>query len=157
MNWGLRNRLDRVLPGLPIGTGSVMFAIDHGYFMGPTTGLENPRGRGFIFAAPLSIKLGCKFALARKPGKLPSDIISEEYELEYGTDAIEMHKDAINDGDRVLIVDDLLATGGTAKASGSLVKKLGGKIVSYAFVIELVELNGIDLLDTNPVFSIVKY
>ena len=113
--------------------------------------------RGFIFAAPLSLKLSCKFSLARKPGKLPSDIISEEYELEYGTDAIEMHKDAINDGDRVLIVDDLLATGGTAKASGSLVKKLGGKIVSYAFVIELVELNGIDLLDTNPVFSIVKY
>ena len=113
--------------------------------------------RGFIFAAPLSLKLSCKFALARKPGKLPSDIISEEYELEYGTDAIEMHKDAINDGDRVLIVDDLLATGGTAKASGSLVKKLGGKIVSYAFVIELVELNGIDLLDTNPVISIVKY
>ena len=68
-----------------------------------------------------------------------------------------MHKDAINDEDRVLIVDDLLATGGTAKATGSLVKKLGGKIVSYTFVIELVELNGIDLLDTNPVFSIVKY
>ena len=113
--------------------------------------------RGFIFAAPLSLKLGCNFVMARKPGKLPSDTISEEYELEYDIDAIEMHKDAINDGDRVLIVDDLLATGGTAKASGSLVKKLGGKIVSYAFVIELVELNGIDLLDTNPVFSIVKY
>ena len=68
-----------------------------------------------------------------------------------------MHKDAINDGDHVLIVDDLLVTGGTAKATGFLVKKLGGKIASYAFVIELVELNGIGLLDTNPVFSIVKY
>ena len=113
--------------------------------------------RGFIFAAPLSLKLGCKFALARKPGKLPSDTISEKYELEYGTDAIEMHKDAINDGDNVLIVDDLLATGGTAKATGSLVKRLSGKIVSYAFVIELVELNGADLLETNPVLSIVKY
>ena len=113
--------------------------------------------RGFIFAAPLSFKLGCKFVLARKPGKLPSDTISEEYELEYGTDTIEMHKDAINDEDRVLIVDDLLATGGTSKATGSLVKKLGGEIVSYAFVIELQELNGIGLLDTNPVFSIVKY
>ena len=113
--------------------------------------------RGFIFAAPLSLKLGCNFALARKPGKLPSDTISEKYELEYGTDAIEMHKDAINDGDNVLIVDDLLATGGTAKATGSLVKRLRGNIVSYAFVIELVELNGADLLDTNPVFSIVKY
>ena len=113
--------------------------------------------RGFIFAAPLSLKLGCNFVVARKPGKLPSDTISEEYELEYGTDAIEMHEDAINDGDRVLIVDDLLATGGTAKATGSLVKKLGGEIVSYAFVIELVELNGADLLDTKPVFSIIKY
>ena len=113
--------------------------------------------RGFIFAAPLSLKLGCKFALARKPGKLPYNTISEEYELEYGTDAIEMHKDAIIDGDRVLIVDDLLATGGTANATGSLVKRLNGKIISYAFVIELVELNGINLLNTNPVFSIVKY
>ena len=113
--------------------------------------------RGFIFAAPLSLKLGCNFVMARKPGKLPSDTISEEYELEYGIDAIEIHKDAINDGDRVLIVDDLLATGGTAKATGSLVKRLRGNIVSYAFVIELVELNGADLLDTQPVFSIVKY
>ena len=86
--------------------------------------------RGFIFAAPLSLKLGCKFALARKPGKLPYNTISEEYALEYGTDAIEMHKDAIIDGDRVLIVDDLLATGGTANATGSLVKRLNGKINS---------------------------
>ena len=113
--------------------------------------------RGFIFAAPLSLKLSCKFALARKPGKLPSKIISEEYELEYGSDAIEIHKDAINNGDRVLIVDDLLATGGTAKATGSLVKRLNGNIVSYAFVIELLELNGADLLDVKPVYSIVKY
>ena len=105
----------------------------------------------------MSLKLGCKFALARKPGKLPYNTISEEYELEYGTDAIEMHKDAIIDGDRVLIVDDLLATGGTANAAGSLVKRLNGKIISYAFVIELVELNGAGLLDVNSVYSIVKY
>ncbi len=77
--------------------------------------------------------------------------------MEYGTDAIEMHKDAIIDGDRVLIVDDLLATGGTANATGSLVKRLNGKIISYAFVIELVELNGAGLLDGNSVYSIVKY
>ena len=113
--------------------------------------------RGFIFAAPLSLKLGCKFALARKPGKLPYNTISEEYELEYGTDAIEIHKDAIRKGDRILIVDDLLATGGTANATGSLVKRLNGKIISYAFVIELVELNGAGLLDVNSVYSIVKY
>ena len=99
----------------------------------------------------------CKFVLARKPGKPPYNTISKEYLLEYGTDAIEMHKDAIIEGDRVLIVDDLLATGGTANATGSLVKRLNGKIISYAFVIELVELNGTGLLDVNSVYSIVKY
>ena len=113
--------------------------------------------RGFIFAAPLALKLSCRFVLARKPGKLPSETVAEEYELEYGTDAIEMHTDAIRKGDRILIVDDLLATGGTAKATGSLVKRLNGKIISYAFVIELVELNGTGLLDVNSVYSIVKY
>ena len=113
--------------------------------------------RGFIFAAPLALKLSCRFVLARKPGKLPSETIAEEYELEYGTDAIEIHTDAISKGDRILIVDDLLATGGTAKATGSLVKRLNGKIISYAFVIELVELNGAGLLDVNSVYSIVKY
>jgi adenine phosphoribosyltransferase len=113
--------------------------------------------RGFIFAAPLALKLSCRFVLARKPGKLPSETVAEEYELEYGTDAIEMHTDAISKGDRILIVDDLLATGGTAKATGSLVKRLNGKIISYAFVIELIELNGAGLLDGNSVYSIVKY
>ena len=113
--------------------------------------------RGFIFAAPLALKLSCGLALARKPGKLPSETVAEEYELEYGTDAIEMHTDAIRKGDRILIVDDLLATGGTANATGSLVKRLNGKIISYAFVIELVELNGAGLLDVNSVYSIVKY
>ena len=113
--------------------------------------------RGFIFAAPLALKLSCRFVLARKPGKLPSETVREEYELEYGTDAIEIHTDAIRKGDRILIVDDLLATGGTANATGSLVKRLNGKIISYAFVIELVELNGAGLLDVNSVYSIVKY
>ena len=93
--------------------------------------------RGFIFAAPLALKLGCRFVLARKPGKLPSETVTEEYELEYGTDAIEMHMDAISKGDRILIVDDLLATGGTAKATGNVVNKLAGDIVSYAFFIIL--------------------
>ena len=113
--------------------------------------------RGFIFAAPIALKLDCKFTLARKPGKLPSETISEEYELEYGSDAIEMHQDAIQIGDRVLIIDDLIATGGTAKATGSLVNRLGGEIVSYVFLIELIELKGSDLLKTKSVFSIIKY
>ena len=113
--------------------------------------------RGFIFAAPLALKLGCRFVLARKPGKLPSETIAEEYALEYGTDAIEMHIDAINKSDKVLIVDDLLATGGTAKATGSVVKKLQGKIFSYAFLIILKGLKGDELLKPVPVFNILEY
>ena len=103
--------------------------------------------RGFIFAAPLALKLGCKFALVRKPGKLPSDTITEKYELEYGTDAIEIHKDAINDGDRVLIVDDLIATGGTAEAGAKLVEKSGGIVAGFIFVINLFDLGGKKLLE----------
>ena len=113
--------------------------------------------RGFIFAAPLALKLGCRFVLARKPGKLPGETIAEEYELEYGTDSIEMHKDAINDGDRVLIVDDLLATGGTARAVGKLVNTLKGKIFSYCFLIYLKELNGLDILLPESVFYLIDY
>ena len=113
--------------------------------------------RGFIFAAPLALKLGCRFVLARKPGKLPGETIAEEYDLEYGTDSIEMHKDAIDDGDRVLIVDDLLATGGTAKAVGKLVNTLKGKIFSYCFLIYLKELNGLDILLPESVFYLIDY
>ena len=113
--------------------------------------------RGFIFAAPLALKLSCRFVLARKPGKLPSETVAEEYELEYGTDAIEIHTDAISKGDRILIVDDLLATGGTAKATGSVVNKLGGEIVSYAFLIILTFLKGDEQLKPVPVFSIIEY
>ena len=113
--------------------------------------------RGFIFAAPLALKLGCRFVLARKPGKLPSETVRKDYELEYGTDAIEMHTDAINKSDRILIVDDLLATGGTAKATGSVVNKLEGEIVSYAFLIILNFLKGDELLKPVPVFSIIEY
>ena len=98
--------------------------------------------RGFIFAAPLALKLGCRFVLARKPGKLPSQTITEEYELEYGTDAIEIHTDAINMGDKVIIVDDLLATGGTACAAAELVRALGANVVGFAFVVTLDFLNG---------------
>ena len=111
--------------------------------------------RGFIFAAPLALKLDCSFVIARKPGKLPYKSVKEVYELEYGTDAIEIHKDAIHNGDRVLIIDDLLATGGTAKATGSLVNKLGGIIVSYAFLIELEKLKGSELV--KPAFSMIKF
>ena len=113
--------------------------------------------RGFIFAAPLALKLDCSLAIARKPGKLPYETVSAEYSLEYGMDALELHTDAIKKGDRVLIVDDLLATGGTANAVGELVKKLKGNIVCFAFLINLVELRGIDMLKPHQIFNIVEY
>ena len=134
--------------------------IDIFYQQFKDKGIETVVGiesRGFIFAAPLALKLGCRFVLARKPGKLPGETIAEEYDLEYGADSIEMHKDAINDGDHVLIVDDLLATGGTAKATGELVTKLKGDIVCFAFLINLIELKGIDILKPHQVFYIIEY
>ena len=112
--------------------------------------------RGFIFAAPLALKLGCSLAIARKPGKLPYETVSEEYSLEYGVDALELHTDAIKPGERVLILDDLLATGGTVNASIELVKKLRGELISCAFLIELLALNGAKLFHSIAHFSIIK-
>lgn len=113
--------------------------------------------RGFIVGAPLAYLLGCGFVPIRKPGKLPADVISEEYTLEYGTDKIEIHKDAINKGDRIVIVDDLLATGGTANAARNLVKKLGGDIVEFTFVIELSGLRGRQKIQGENIYSIVAF
>jgi adenine phosphoribosyltransferase len=112
--------------------------------------------RGFIFAAPLAYKLGIGFVPARKPGKLPAETVSAQYSLEYGVDAIEMHKDAIVPGQRVLIVDDLLATGGTAAATVELVEKLGGEVVGVAFLIELTFLNGRQRLTDYPISSLIQ-
>jgi adenine phosphoribosyltransferase len=112
--------------------------------------------RGFIFAAPLALKLGCSLAIARKPGKLPYETVSAEYSLEYGVDTLELHTDAFKPGDKVLIMDDPLATGGTAKAAGELVTKLKGDIVCFSFLINLVELRGIDMLKPHPIFCIVE-
>lgn len=113
--------------------------------------------RGFIFGAPLAYLLGCGFVPIRKPGKLPAEIESEEYALEYGKDKIEVHKDAINKGDKILIVDDLIATAGTASAARNLVKKLGGELVECAFIVELVDLRGRDKLKGENVYSIVEF
>jgi adenine phosphoribosyltransferase len=113
--------------------------------------------RGFIFGVPLAYQLGVGFVLVRKPGKLPAETIAESYELEYGANSLEMHVDAIEKGQNVLIVDDLLATGGTAKATCNLVEKLGGRVAGLAFIIELNFLNGREKLAGYDIFSLLQY
>jgi adenine phosphoribosyltransferase len=113
--------------------------------------------RGFILGGALAYRLDCGFVAARKPGKLPWDTVSAEYELEYGMDSLELHTDALKRGARVLIHDDLLATGGTAKAKIDLVEQLGGEVVGLAFVIELEFLHGRDRLEGYDVFSLIQY
>jgi adenine phosphoribosyltransferase len=113
--------------------------------------------RGFILGAALAYRLGCGFVAARKPGKLPWRTISAKYALEYGFDALELHADAIRQGAKVLVHDDLLATGGTARAKVDLVEQLGGTVVGLAFVIELEFLNGREKLAGYDVFSLIQY
>ena len=113
--------------------------------------------RGFILGSPVAYELGKKLALVRKKGKLPRETVQKSYELEYGSAVIEMHKDSISEGERVVIIDDLIATGGTVKASQELIEQLGGKVVKILFVIELEGLNGRALFDGIDVESIIKY
>jgi adenine phosphoribosyltransferase len=115
-----------------------------------------PEARGFIFGCALANKLGLGFAPVRKPGKLPRETVSATYALEYGTDTLAIHKDALKKGDKVLIVDDLLATGGTAHACEELVKMLGAETVGFAAVIELPALGGRDKLEC-PVYTLLSY
>ncbi|HEX7715030.1 MAG TPA: adenine phosphoribosyltransferase [Bacillota bacterium] len=113
--------------------------------------------RGFLLGAPLAYKLGCGFVLVRKPGKLPAAVAKVSYDLEYGQDSLEIHLDAIKPGQRVVIVDDLLATGGTISATAELVKKLKGEIIGFAFIIELDPLKGREKLKGYDVLSLVHY
>jgi len=113
--------------------------------------------RGFIFGAAVADRIGAGFTPVRKPGKLPSRCVRASYELEYGSDALEIHEDAIRPGQRVLIVDDLLATGGTARATTSLVKRLRGEVYGLAFLIELVALNGRSKLPGENIHTILQY
>jgi adenine phosphoribosyltransferase len=113
--------------------------------------------RGFILGAPLAYLLNCGFVPVRKFGKLPSQTVSVEYALEYGTNVVEIHKDAIQPGERVLIVDDLLATGGTVSAAMELVEKLGGHIAGISFLVELTFLKGREQLKGHDVFALIKY
>lgn len=116
--------------------------------------------RGFIFGTALALMLGVGFIMIRKPNKLPAETISESYDLEYGTNTIHMHKDAINPGDNVVVIDDLLATGGTAIAACNLIKKAGGNALATAFVIELTPLKGAEKIKSQTgvdVVSMLKY
>lgn len=116
-----------------------------------------PEARGFLFGAPVAYALGLGFVPVRKPGKLPAATVSQTYDLEYGTDTLEVHADALHPGQRVVIVDDLLATGGTTLATAKLVEKTGAHVVGMAYLIELTFLEGRDRLKDYAVFSLVQY
>lgn len=113
--------------------------------------------RGWIFGAPLAYELGAGFVPIRKPSKLPADKISVSYALEYGENTLEIHSDAISPGTQVLLVDDLLATGGSSRAAAQLIERLGGKVVSLAFLIELVDLHGRDKLKNYDIYSMIQF
>lgn len=116
-----------------------------------------PEARGFLFGCPVATALNTGFVPVRKPGKLPRETVSRKYELEYGHNEIQMHSDSILPGQNVLIVDDLLATGGTVEAAASLIEKMGGHIVGIAFLIELEALKGREILKGYDVYSVLKY
>ncbi|RDY23042.1 adenine phosphoribosyltransferase [Romboutsia maritimum] len=119
--------------------------------------IVGPEARGFLMGTPVAYGLGVGFVPVRKPGKLPAEVESYEYGLEYGSDTLEIHKDAIKPGQRVAIVDDLLATGGTMEAAAKLIENLGGEVVSMQFLIELEFLEGRDKLTKYEVNSLIKY
>lgn len=129
---------------------------DH-YHARPVDVVAGIEARGFIFGPALAYRLGAGFVPVRKPNKLPAKAAKETYQLEYGTDSLEIHEDAIHPGQRVLILDDLLATGGTASATARLVSKLGGEVVGCGFAIELTFLKGRDKLKDFDVFSLLQY
>ena len=136
-------------------TSKLLFEKAKDLDINKVVGIES---RGFIFGSMLAEKLDAGFIPIRKPGKLPAEIVKETYSLEYGTDSIEIHKDAIKPGDKVLLHDDLLATGGTAEAACKLIEKLGGKVLQISFIIELSFLKGREKLKNyNNVVSLIDY
>ncbi len=140
--WALRTTIDRF---------AERFIGDH---VDKVVGMES---RGFLFGPILAYNLNAGFVPVRKPGKLPSDVVTESYDLEYGTDTLEMHDDGIADGERVLIVDDLIATGGTAQATAKMVETVSGEVVGFGFIIELTFLAGRDRLEGYAVESLIRY
>lgn len=119
--------------------------------------IVGPEARGFIFGCPVATNLSIGFAPVRKPNKLPRETVTEAYDLEYGSNELSIHADSIKPGDKVLIIDDLLATGGTMAATIKLVEKLGGEVVGLAFLIELVDLDGRDKLGNYDILTLITY
>ena len=126
----------------------------HGLGITLVVGIES---RGFILGAAVAERIGAGFIPIRKPGKLPAKALKETYDLEYGKDALEIHEDAVHAGQRILIVDDVLATGGTASAAAKMVRRLGGELHGLAFLIELLGLNGKSRLEGEQIFSVLQY
>jgi adenine phosphoribosyltransferase len=139
------------------GLAAVIDGLKDHYHQAQVDVVMGIEARGFIFAPALAYALGAGFVPVRKPGKLPAETVSVSYDLEYGKDTLEMHKDAVGPGTRVLIVDDLLATGGTASAAARMVRESGGTVAGLGFVVELTFLNGRRKLAGNEVFSLLQY
>ena len=164
----IHNVPDFPIPGVqfkditPLLANGAAFAAVIDQFVARYSGSEvdfvaGVESRGFIFSAPVAYRLGAGLVSIRKPGKLPAATIEFQYTLEYGTSTLQMHADAFPRGSRVLLVDDLLATGGTIGAAARLVEQVGGEIVELAFVIELTFLSGRDRISNYPIFSLVQY
>ena len=141
----------------PVAFAAAVDALAAPYRENPPDLIAAVEARGFIFAGAVAIKLGCGFVPMRKPGKLPAETVKLEYELEYGTDAIEVHRDAIGPGTRVVVMDDLLATGGTAAAAAGLVEQLGGTVAGISFLIELDFLKGRARLGDHPIHTTIHF
>ena len=141
----------------PSAFAAAVDALAEPYVDDGVTQVVGIEARGFIFAAPIAFRIGAGFIPIRKAGKLPYDINHQEYELEYGTDRIEVHSDALHEGDRVLIVDDVLATGGTGAASVDLVESLGADVVGFAVLVELGFLGGRRRMSGTDIHSVVRY
>lgn len=164
----VRNIPDFPLPGIQfkdittlIGNGAafgqVIDLLAERYSGVKVDAVVGVESRGFIFSAPLALRLGVGLVPVRKPGKLPAETYQIEYELEYGSNRLEIHRDAFAPNARVVVVDDLLATGGTIGAASKLIEMAGGQVVELAFVIELTFLNGRERLAPHPVFSLIQY
>ncbi len=141
----------------PVAFASVVDALAGAFITAKIDRVLGVEARGFIVAAPVAYRLGAGFVPVRKAGKLPWEIEREEYVLEYGTDLLEMHRDAVHPGERVLIVDDVLATGGTAAATARLVDRIGGEVIGFGFLLELAFLGGASQLENYDVVSLLTY